>query len=77
MAGHMFEQVCPKLFAKEITYWGFDIEEVQPCCFPALMHFLWEQDKLTRFQVTTQNTGLTTTSIVTEQPLPLKCSCLP
>ena len=46
---HMPQEVCPQLFAMELDFWGLDINEVEPCCYPGVVHFLWEQEKLTKF----------------------------
>ncbi|KAK7093674.1 potassium voltage-gated channel protein Shaw-like [Littorina saxatilis] len=46
---HVPTKVCPKLFARDLNFWGFDIDEVEPCCFSRVVHFLWEQEKLAKF----------------------------
>ena len=46
---HAPPHVCPKLFARDLSFWGFNIDEVESCCFSRVVHFLWEQVKLKTF----------------------------
>ncbi|KAL8574753.1 hypothetical protein ACOMHN_035870 [Nucella lapillus] len=41
--------VCPKLFARELRFWGFEVDELEPCCFAQVLRFLFEQEKLDEF----------------------------
>ncbi|XP_070206504.1 potassium voltage-gated channel protein Shaw-like [Littorina saxatilis] len=54
---HVPTKVCPKLFARDLNFWGFDIDEVEPCCFSGVVHFLWEQEKLGKFHDFLRSTG--------------------
>lgn len=54
---HAPHDICPKLFARELNFWGFDIDLLEPCCFAGVVHFLYEQERLCKFHGFLHNRG--------------------
>ena len=59
---HAPPHVCSKLFARDLSFWGFNIDEVESCCFSKIVHFLWEQVKLNKFHGFLQRKSIGTAS---------------
>ena len=47
---HMPTNVCPKEFERELEYWGFAVDMLQPCCLHILRKFEDEQNSMLDFQ---------------------------
>ncbi|XP_076472624.1 voltage-gated potassium channel KCNC4-like [Babylonia areolata] len=46
---HAPQAVCPTVIARDLMFWGFDVNYLEPCCFAKVVHFLYHQESLGEF----------------------------
>ena len=54
---HMPHCVCPKEFESELQFWGFEVENMQPCCLNIYRKFVDDCNKMETFHKSFMSRG--------------------